>query len=476
MKNILVAGASGYVGSRLVPRLLDRGYTVRCLARNPEALKGRGWQRAEVVFGNTLEPDSLLHAMNGMNAAFYLIHAMGGSADFRSIDQQSARNFAQAAKKIGLKRIIYLGGLSSDTEALSEHLRSRQEVGEILAKSGIPVTELRASIIIGSGSASFAIIRDLARKLPVMITPRWVQSKCQPIAIRDVLHYLTGALEHPETGGKIFDIGGLEILTYRQMIEQVAEIMRRKIIIVDVPVLTPRLSAYWLNIVTSVPMGIAFPLVEGLRNDTICRDQRIDKLIVFEKTPFRAAVQDALEKEGQKNIESSWTGASSGKSVPYPGEGEKLLSDNQVIRCRCSCVEIFNRIQRIGGENGWYYANWAWRVRGIIDRLIGGVGMRRGRRHPSDLRVGDALDFWRVEQFTPGVMLRLRAEMKVPGTAWLEFRVQENSDNTCLFRQTALFKPSGWFGYVYWYMMAPAHFLIFRNMARHIVNHMRYRS
>ncbi len=473
MNNILVAGASGYVGSRLVSRLLDRGYTVRCLARNPDALKDRGWHRAEVVYGNTLEPDSLLHAMNGMDAAFYLVHAMAGSPNFRSVDRQSARNFGQAAKKSGLKRIIYLGGLSSDTHALSEHLRSRQEVGEILRESGIPVTELRASIIIGSGSASFAIIRDLARKLPVMITPRWVRSKCQPIAIRDVLHYLTGVLEHTESEGEIYDIGGLEILTYRQMIAQVAEIMRRKIIIIDVPVLTPRLSAYWLNLVTSVPMGIAFPLVEGLRNDTICSEQRIDKVITFEKSSFRDAVQDALEKEEQKHIESSWTGASSGISMPYPVEGEKLLSDSRVIRCRCSCEEIFSRIQCIGGENGWYYANWAWQIRGIIDRLIGGVGMRRGRRHPSDVRVGDALDFWRVERFKPGVMLRLRAEMKVPGTAWLEFQVKESSNNTCIFRQTALFRPSGWIGYVYWYMMAPAHFFIFRNMARRIVNEKR---
>ncbi len=469
MKNILVAGASGYVGSRLVPRLLDRGYHVRCLARNPDVLNDRGWSNAEVVYGNTLEPESLVHAMKNVNTAFYLIHAMGGSNNFRATDQQSARNFAEAAKKTGLERIIYLGGLSSDSETLSEHLRSRHEVGAILKKSGIPVTELRASIIIGSGSASFTIIKDLAKKLPVMITPRWVNSKCQPIAIRDVMQYLIGALEHPETGGDIFDIGGDEILTYREMIEEVANVLKRKIFIIDVPVLTPHLSAYWLNLVTSVPMNIAFPLVEGLRNDTICRDHRIDALLTFEKTPFREAVQRAMTHEEQKNVESSWTGAASGVAIPPIRLSERILSDTRMIACQSSCTDIFNRIQRIGGENGWYYANWAWQLRGIVDRVFGGVGMRRGRRHPIDIRVGDALDFWRVEQYKPGAMLRLRAEMKVPGTAWLEFRVDKKNDDSCVFRQTAQFKPSGWFGYLYWYMLAPAHFLIFRNMARKIV-------
>ena len=468
MKNILVAGASGYVGSRLVPRLADRGYRVRCLARNPDALKHRGWSNVEVVYGNSLEPDSLLHAMTGMDFAYYLIHAMGSAGNFQDIDQQSARNFTEAAKAAGLKRIIYLGGLSADSESLSEHLRSRQEVGQILRESGIPVTELRASIIIGSGSASFAIIKDLAKKLPVMITPRWVQSRCQPIAIRDVLQYLIGVLDHAETAGDIFDIGGSEILTYREMIEQVGEIMDRKIIIIDVPVLTPHLSAYWLNLVTSVPMNIAFPLVEGLRNDTVCRDHRIDALISFEKTPFREAVRRALAKEGNKNIESSWTGASSGKTAAFPAADEKLLLDKQMIHCKCSGTEIFDRIRQIGGETGWYYANWIWQLRGIMDRLIGGVGMRRGRRHPHDLHVGDALDFWRVEQFIPGDRLRLRAEMKLPGTAWLEFRVEKESDLTCIFHQTAIFRPSGWFGYLYWYTLAPAHFFIFRNMARRI--------
>lgn len=469
MKRILVAGASGYVGSRLVPRLLQKGYAVRCLARNPEKLKSRAWEGVEIVSGDVLKPETLLPALQGVDTAYYLVHAMGNSGDFSERDALSAGNFAQAAKTAGVRRIIYLGGLGDHGETLSEHLRSRQEVGAMLGETGIPVTELRASIIIGSGSASFEIIRDLVKKLPLMITPRWVNSRCQPIAIRDVLNYLTGALEEPRTAGNIYDIGGEEILTYADMMRLVAEVLGKKLYILHVPVLTPRLSAYWLNLVTAVPMSIAFPLVEGLRNDTICRDRRIREILPISLTPFKEAAARALASEKQAHVESRWTEATTYEPAETAGASFRILKDEQVISTNAAPAQVFQCFQRIGGNTGWYYADWAWKFRGIIDRLIGGVGMRRGRRHPVELRVGDALDFWRVEEIQPGRSLKLRAEMKVPGVAWLEFKVAESGAGKSVFTQTASFKPANWLGVAYWYAMMPMHFLIFRNMAKRIV-------
>jgi uncharacterized protein YbjT (DUF2867 family) len=469
MKNIFIAGASGYVGSRLVPRLLEKEYRVRCLARYPEKLKSRSWRGVEIVQGDVLKPETLLPALQGMDAAYYLVHAMGNSGDFSEKDALSARNFARAAAEAGLQRIIYLGGLGDEDQNLSEHLKSRREVGVILGQTGIPVTELRASIIIGSGSASFEIIRDLVKKLPLMITPRWVNSLCQPIAVRDVLNYLTGILEEPRTAGQTFDIGGEEKLTYADMMRLVAEVMGKKLFIIHVPVLTPHLSAYWLNLVTTVPMSIAFPLVEGLRNDTVCRDNRIRELLPIALTPFISAVKRALDIEKQHRVESRWTEASSYRDGEILPGKHRWLKDIRVIYSDIAPEKIFARVQKIGGDTGWYYADWAWKLRGILDRLIGGVGMRRGRRHPVDLRVGDPLDFWRVGEFQPGRYLKLRAEMKVPGVAWLEFKTEKNEAGKTVFHQIASFKPHNWFGTAYWYAAGPAHFFIFRNMARRIV-------
>jgi len=469
MKKILVAGASGYVGSRLVPRLTEKGFEVRCLARNPEKLAGRSWKDVEFVKGDVLMPDTLLPALHGIDAAYYLIHAMGNAGDFSEKDAISARNFAEAAAKAGIQRIIYLGGLGDHGDNLSEHLKSRQEVGKILGESGVPVTELRASVIIGSGSASFEIIRDLVKKLPLMITPRWVNSLCQPIAIRDVLNYFIGVLEEPRAAGEVYDIGGREVLPYADMMRQVAEVMGTRLRIFNVPVLTPRLSAYWLNLVTSVPMSIAFPLVEGLRNDTICRDNRIRELLPIPLTPFKEAVARALNIEKQYGVESRWTEASTYQAAEGAANRYRLLKDVQVIHTGIAPEKVFRSLQKIGGNTGWYYANWAWKLRGAFDRMIGGVGMRRGRRHPVDLRVGDTLDFWRVVEFQPGKYLKLRAEMKIPGIAWLEFTVGSEGEKTFL-NQTASFKPAGWFGVAYWYAMMPFHFFIFRNMARKIVD------
>jgi uncharacterized protein YbjT (DUF2867 family) len=467
---ILIAGATGYVGSRLSPRLRDAGYKVRCIARNTEKLINRQWKEIEIVKGDMSDYNSLLDAMEGVDIAYYLVHAMSSHDDFAKKDLRYAQNFAKAAKERGVKRIIYLGGLGNASQELSLHLDSRQQVGRELGSSGIPVTELRASIIIGSGSASFEIIRDLVKKLPVMITPRWVRSLCQPIAISNVLEYLIQVIEKQQTEGKVFEIGGDEVLSYAEMLRQVASVMNKKLYIINVPVLTPKLSAYWLNLVTTVPMSIAFPLVEGLKNDTICNNTDIDHYIKLHKRPFREAVQRALNREVEKQIESRWTEADIINSSVERVQNAGKVDDKRKIQTSIPPDRIIQTIQRIGGANGWYYANWAWRLRGGFDRLIGGVGMRRGRRHPVEIRVGDALDFWRVTEFEPGRRLKLQAEMKLPGIAWLEFVVEPTDDGGSLFIQTAVFQPFNWFGYLYWYLFTPAHYFIFKNMALKIVH------
>lgn len=469
---ILVAGASGYVGGRLVPKLMERNYSVRCLARNPEKVQARNWTKVEIVKGDVLKPETLQSGLQGIDIAYYLIHSMGTKENFESLDIQAARNFGKAAKHAGIKRIIYLGGLADDNKDLSPHLKSRQETGKLLAESGVPVTELRASIIIGSGSASFEIIRDLTKKLPLMITPKWVNSLCEPIAIDNVIGYLLACIDEPRTINQVLEIGGGEILSYRKMMKSVAEVMGKKILLIPVPVLTPRLSAYWLNIVTTVPMSIAHPLVEGLRNDSICTDHRIRDWINIDLISFKDAVGKSLESDASGTIESSWTEASGIPSaLIFPQKTAKVLQDKQTIETTIDAEKVFSNIQNIGGNIGWYYAGWAWKLRGLFDRIIGGVGMRRGRRHPTQIRVGDPIDFWRVEKFLPKSHLKLKAEMKLPGEAWLEFKVDSNSQGNTVFQQIATFEPNGWLGSLYWYILFPAHLLIFKNMARNIVKY-----
>ena len=467
--NVLIAGATGYVGSRLAPRLQAAGYRVRCLARNPGKITNRHWKDIEIVQGDMDDGNSLQAAMKDIDVAFYLVHAMSGKGDFEQKDIRYARNFADAAKDNEIQQIIYLGGLGDPEQELSPHLESRHEVGRVLGSTGIPVTELRASIIIGSGSASFEIIRDLVKKLPVMVTPRWVKSLCQPIAISNVIDYLITVLDQPDIKGRILEIGGNEIISYADMMRQVAEVMGKKIYMINLPVLTPKLSAYWLNLVTTVPMSLAFPLVEGLKNDTICTNNEIDEFIKITKVPFREAVQRALQREKKFEVESRWTEANIIDTEIQHDHSSGELTDTRSIHTDISSGQLFDCIQRIGGERGWYYGNWAWRLRGGIDRLIGGVGMRRGRRHPVDIRIGDVLDFWRVLDFEPGKRLKLQAEMKLPGTAWLEFIVENVDENTSIFHQKAVFRPQNWFGYLYWYLLAPAHYFIFRNMAFNII-------
>ena len=467
---ILVTGGTGYIGSRLATQLLAGGRRVRVMARNPRRLAALAAAGADCVAGDVLQPDSLAPALHGVEVAYYLIHSMGTGADYAERDREAAANFAAACAAAGVRRIIYLGGLGQSASALSKHLASRQEVGDVLAAGSVPVTELRAAIIVGAGSASFEIIRDLARKLPVMICPRWVRSRCEPIALSQVLEYLVGVLDEPRTIGQVLEIGGGEVLTYQDMMRQCAAALGKRVRIITVPVLTPRLSSYWLNLVTSVPMSIARPLVEGLRNDVITTDQRIRAWIPVAPMTFREAVERALAEDRAGPLASRWTGAAGGvasKSLPRPSA---ILRDERTLTSNASPAAVFAAVEQIGGTTGWYYANWLWRLRGAIDRLLGGVGMRRGRRDPIAVALGDAIDFWRVEEVVPGQRLRLRAEMKVPGEATLEFEVGTAPGGTgAVLIQRAEFDPRGGWGRAYWAALRPVHALVFRGLAEGVV-------
>ena len=475
-KPVLVSGATGYIGGRLVPRLLAGGYHVRCLARDKTRLRGREWvDQVEVFGGDLLDRGSIDPALQGCGTAFYLVHAMGGGeGEFRERDVTSARNFAEAAAKAGVERVIYLGGLGKRSGQASRHLASRHEVGDVLREGPVPVTELRAAMIIGSGSASFEMLRALVLKLPAMVCPRWVSNRTQPIAIRNVLAYLVGCMTTPATAGKVFDIGGPDVLTYKEMMERFAALLGLRRWIVVVPVLTPRLSAYWANLVTPVPASIAFPLIEGLKSETVCEDDRIKALVPVDLIGFDEAVRLSLEKIRRNEVETRWTNASLARSVKVLGPFDPTgfpIKDEQKVSCDAPASALFDRVRTVGGAVGWYYAEPLWEIRGWMDRVIGGVGLRRGRRDPSRVYVGDALDFWRVEDVVPGERLLLHAEMKVPGDAWLEFRVRPATGpaGRSELIQTAYFAPSYFWGRLYWYACYPLHWFIFRGMARNIV-------
>ena len=466
---ILVTGATGYIGSRLASRLIVTGRTVRVMARDPRRL-GTLAAQADCVAGDALDPGSLAPALRDVDVAYYLIHSMGTGADFAARDREAARNFAAACAAAGVGRIIYLGGLGESETSLSKHLESRQEVGDVLRAGSVPVTELRAAIIVGAGSASFEIIRDLARKLPVMICPRWVRSRCEPIALDQVMDYLVGILDEPRSIGEVLEIGGGDVLTYQEMMRECAAALGKRVRIITVPVLTPRLSSYWLNLVTSVPMSIARPLVEGLRHDVVTTDQRIRAWIHVAPMTFRQAVDRALAEDSAGPLASRWTGATGGPASTTGPRSSRALRDERTLHANASPTALFAAVERIGGATGWYYANWLWRLRGAIDRVFGGVGLRRGRRDPIAVRLGDPVDFWRVDELVPGARLRLRAEMKVPGTATLEFEVGEPRDGKgAMLIQRAEFVPRGLWGRVYWAALRPIHGFVFRGMAAGIV-------
>jgi uncharacterized protein YbjT (DUF2867 family) len=471
---ILVTGATGYIGGRLVPRLLALGYPVRTLVRDPDRLQGRPWQdEVETVAGDVLEPETLAPAMAGVRVAYYLIHSMGAGEDFHERDLRAATSFAAAASAAGVQRIIYLGGLAETSADLSAHLRSRQQTGDALRSAGVPVTEFRASVIVGSGSLSFEMIRYLTERVPVMISPRWVYTRTQPVAIGDVLDYLTAALAAPGSSGRIVEIGGADVVAYGEMMMTYAAVRGLKRWMVPVPVLTPRLSSYWVDLVTPIPAAIARPLIEGLRNEAVVRDPLAGELFPqIAPTGYRTAVERALARLQASDVETSWSDALSTSQGDVPplilADEEGMIREHRQRLVNASPADVYQIFSGLGGQRGWLYLNLAWALRGFLDRLVGGAGLRRGRRHSDQLRAGDALDFWRVEAVEPGRLLRLRAEMKVPGEAWLQFEVAPHEGDQTLLSQTAFFAPKGLFGLLYWYALYPVHALIFSGLVDRI--------
>lgn len=498
---VLVTGATGYIGGRLVPRLVEAGYRVRCMARSPRKLAHRRWAglatgdgvvqhresqsaagpgaQVEIVSGDAEDPASLERALTGVRIAYYLLHSMLSAGDaYRDEDRRLANHFATAAAEAGVERIIYLGGLGETGSNLSEHLTSRREVESALASTGVPVTTLRAAMIIGSGSASFEILRYLVERLPVMVTPSWVTTRCQPIAVRNVLHYLIACLEVPETIGRTLDIGGPEIANYTEMMGIMAEArgLKRRYVF-PVPLLTPGLSSRWIHLVTPIDRHVARPLAEGLRNEVICRNGDAARLMPQRLLSIREAIDRALANLASSQVETAWSDAG-----PMPGDpafaGGDVFVDRWAVEVRAPADEVFRAVCKVGGGHGWYAADWLWRLRGLLDRLVGGPGLRRGRRDAEQVAYGDALDFWRVTNVEQPRLLELRAEMKLPGQAELAFEIEDSraslepgevaestpSPGTVRLVQTARFVPRGLFGLVYWYGVLPLHGVVFRGL------------
>jgi uncharacterized protein YbjT (DUF2867 family) len=461
---ILVTGATGYIGGRLVPRLVAEGHQVRCIARNPSRLEGHPWAGVEIVAGDLGDPDPPARALQGIEVAYYLVHSMAAGHEFWKRDRLMALAFGEAAAKAGVKRIIYLGGLGDPEKVRSWHLVSRQEVGRCLAAGGVSVVEFRAAVIVGSGSASFEVIRHLAERLPVMITPTWVNTRCQPIGIRSVLAYLTAALDQPDAEG-IYEIGGQDILSYRDMILRYARLRGLRRWIVSFPVPKPELSSRWVDLLTPIPYRIAQPLVESLQTEVVVRSDRALNTFTVRPTGYDEAVRRALARMAEDNVETTWASSLSSLTLDQPegdilGSHEGMLLDRRRRQVKATPDKVFDVICSLGGEEGWPAGNALWQLRGFMDRMVGGIGMRRGRRHPRDLRVGDPVDFWRVEALEEPHLLRLRAEMKLPGRAWLQFEVLPDPEGARV-EQTAFFEPRGVPGYLYWYSVLPFHRFVF---------------
>jgi uncharacterized protein YbjT (DUF2867 family) len=464
----LVTGATGYVGGRLLRKLEESGRTVRCMVRRPEALSGRTAEQTEVVHGDVLDPASLEEALAGVTVAYYLVHSMAGSEPFAGADRRGAQNFAAAARKSGVGRIVYLGGLGAD-QHLSTHLESRHEVGRILRESGVPTIEFRASIVIGSGSVSFEIVRSLVDRSPLLLMPRWVVSRTQPIGIEDVLAYLLAALDVELEESRLFEIGGPDRVAYADLLREYARQAGLRRAVIRVPFATPRISGLWLSLVTPVYATIGRGLIESLRNDTLVDDGSARNVFPIRPRGFSQAIARALANEDREFAETRWSDALS--ASPRQNWGGVIFGQRAVasrtVKVAASPHQTFAPLQRIGGKTGWYYANTFWRLRGLLDNVVGGVGLRRGRRDPVRLSVGDTLDFWRVEAYEQDRLLRLSSEMKSPGRIWLQFEVDGNPTETTL-RQTAIFDPHGLAGLVYWYTLYPVHYLIFAGMLRRI--------
>jgi uncharacterized protein YbjT (DUF2867 family)/uncharacterized protein YndB with AHSA1/START domain len=474
---ILVTGATGYVGGRLVPCLLREGYTVRCFVRSADRLRAQPWgDEVEVAVGDALEADTVPPAMEGVDAAYYLIHSLGSGEDtFAERDRRAATNVRTAAEAAGVERLIYLGGMTPKGERQSKHLRSRIETGKVLRDGSVPVTEFRAAQIVGSGSLSFELVRYLTERVPLMICPRWVHTPTQPIAIRDVLKYLIAALEQPASAGEIIEIGGADVLTYAEMFKIYAAVRGLKRWVVNVPFLTPRLSSHWVGLVTPVSNTIARPLIEGLDNEVVVDDPEKARSLFpdIEPLSFEAAVRLALRRIESDEMPTVWNSAVS--SSPSAPDGTRTLDTTEGLyrEVRTATVDApperaFAAVTRLGGDTGWLYGDALWRLRGWIDQLLGGTGFRQGRRHKTQLRVGDAVDFWRVEALDPTRLLRLRAEMRLPGRAWLQFDIQPVGDAETQTRitQTVFFEPKGLGGTVYWNLVRPLHGVLFAGQLR----------
>ena len=466
-----------------MPELLAAGKRVRVFARHPERLRDASWfDDVEVVAGNAHDPVAVEHALQGVDVAYFLLHSLQTKGDFSQSERSMATLFGEKARHCGVSRIVYLGGLvpEGDINDLSDHLRSRAEVGEILRNSGVPTAELRAAVILGSGSASFEMLRYLTERLPAMVTPKWVHNRIQPIAIRDVLRYLVGCADLPPEVNRTFDIGGPNVLTYSEMMQHYARIAGlRKRVIVPVPVLTPNLSSHWVGVITPVPAAIARPLVESLRHEVICREHDI-KLYIPDPPEgllsLDSAIKLALKRIRDAEVMTRWSSVSvpGAPAEPLPTDpdwsGGSLYTDTREREVPASAAAVWSVVEGIGGDNGWYSFPLAWEIRGWMDRAVGGVGLRRGRRDPHHLMVGEAVDFWRVEELVPQSLLRLRAEMKLPGLAWLEFSVTRDDDNRVVLGQRATFYPRGLAGHAYWYAVMPFHGVVFGSMIRNIAD------
>lgn len=469
---VLVTGATGYIGGRLVPVLIGRGYKVRVMVRVASPEQKKRWPWAEIVEADASNVNDLQEALKGIDTAFYLIHSLLlGKMAFEMVDLKVAENFKIAAEKMKLKRIIYLAGLGNESAKLSPHLDNRLKVASELSKGNIPVTLLRAAMIIGSGSASYEILKNLVINSPGYLIPHWAKTKCQQIAVRDVLKYLVGVLEKEETTGKSYDIGGTDILTYEKMLKELAGILGKKRIYLPSFFSSPNLYGYFASLLTPVPAPITKCLMLGCKYDVICQDNEIMKILPFTPLSFKEAIIHALSREEQDRVYTRWSDA-------FPPQHDLVMKLYEIkpqprykaiysIVSEKSVSSLFQSLSKIGGKEGWFYNNWMWRLRGILDSIIMGVGTSRGRRRASNLRINDVIDFWRVESLTPDNLLLLRAEMKLPGKAWLEFRIiPENKKNKLIIR--ALFQPNNWTGHLYWYNFLPFHILVFKNLIKHI--------